>query len=132
MLATSERVRPCSARFSRSSSGRVITRSSPSRATVMVSGASCSSVPFGPFTVTRLPEIVTSTPLGTGMGILPIRDISSPHLTEDLAADTLLTRLAVGHETLVRRENRDPHAAEYARDALGLGVDAQAGLRHAA
>jgi hypothetical protein len=76
MFATSERVRPCSARFSRSSSGRVTISSSPSRATVIVSGASCSSVPRGPFTVTCRPSIVTSTPLGTGMGILPIRDMA--------------------------------------------------------
>ena len=36
---------------------------------------SCSSWPFGPFTVTCPPAIVTSTPLGTVIGCLPMRDI---------------------------------------------------------
>jgi hypothetical protein len=31
-------------------------------------------VPMGPFTVARVPSTLTSTPLGTSMGILPMRD----------------------------------------------------------
>ena len=34
------------------------------------------SEPFGPLTETCDPSIVTSTPEGTGMGVLPIRDMA--------------------------------------------------------
>src|SRR5688572_21701468 len=103
MLATSERASPCRARFSRSSSGRVTTTCSPSFAIVMDGGAVYSSSPFGPLTRTREPSIATSTPEGIVMGCLPTRDISSllPDVTEDLAADLVLARLAVGHQTLI-------------------------------
>src|SRR5437763_16372850 len=134
MFATNERVNPCSARFSRSSSGRVTISSSPSRVIAMLSGASCSSVPFGPVTVTRVPSSVTSTPLGIGMGFLPMRDMGRtplPDLAEDLAAHAALTRFAVGHESLVGREDRDAHAAEDTGHRIGLGVHAQARLRDA-
>ena len=33
------------------------------------------SVPFGPFTVTQLPSILTSTPAGIFIGFLPILDM---------------------------------------------------------
>src|SRR5207248_4102233 len=98
------------------------------RRTTMSSGASCSSSPFGPFTTTRRPSIVTSTPFGMGIGFLPIRDIRSPHLAEDLAAHAALARLAVGHETLVRGQDRDAHAAEHAGHRVGLRVHAQSRL----
>jgi hypothetical protein len=42
---------------------------------VMVSGSSWLRVPLGPLTVTVVPSTVTSTPLGTGMGDNPIRDM---------------------------------------------------------
>src|SRR3954467_5301704 len=115
MLFTSDRVRPWSARWARSSSGRVTTMSSPSRATVMSSGASISSRPFGPLTAMCDPLIVTSTPDGTVMGFLPILDMALPDLTEDLAADLALTRLAVGEKTLVGGQDRDAHPAEHPR-----------------
>jgi hypothetical protein len=35
-------------------------------------------VPLGPVTVARVPSTLTSTPLGTSMGSLPIRDIERP------------------------------------------------------
>ena len=39
-------------------------------------------VPLGPFTVARVPSTVTSTPLGTSMGILPMRDnVGLPYQT---------------------------------------------------
>ncbi len=66
-------------RASRSSLGLVTTSvlaSSVSLATVMGSTTACVRVPFGPLTVTCEPSIVTSTPDGTGIGSLPIRDIS--------------------------------------------------------
>ena len=43
--------------------------------TLIVSGTSCARVPLGPFTTTVRPSMVTSTPDGTVMGCLPIRDI---------------------------------------------------------
>src|SRR5215813_12626991 len=115
MFATSDRVRPCSARFARSSSGRDTSSVSPSRVIEMLPGASCSSVPLGPLTVTCVPSRVTSTPLGIAMGCLPTRDMALPDLAEDLTADPTLARLTVGHETLVGGEDGDPHAAEDAR-----------------
>src|SRR5262245_20268959 len=132
MLLTSERVSPWSARLRRSSSGRVTTTSSPSRAIVISSGAWISSSPFGPLTAIRRPSLVTSTPLGITMGFLPTRDMVLPDLTEDLAADLALARLAVGEQTLVGGQDRDPHAAEDPRDLVGGAVDAQPGLGHAA
>src|SRR6476646_1035978 len=134
MLATSERVRPCSARFSRSSSGRVTIRSSPSRVTVIDSGTSCSRVPFGPWTVTCPPSSVISTPLGMVMGFWPIRDMGEtplPDLAQDFAAHAALARLAVGHEPLVGREDRDAHPAEHAGHVARARVHPEAGLRDA-
>ena len=76
MLLTSVRVRPCRERESRSSSGRVTLISPPSLATVIGSTTAWVSEPFGPFTVTVGPSMVTSTPAGTGIGSRPIRDMS--------------------------------------------------------
>src|SRR5436190_1260092 len=86
MFATSERVRPCSARCSPRSVGRETTTVSPSWATSMSRGMAVESSPLGPLTRTLPGSIATVTPLGTGMGCLPMRDIlSSPDLREDLA-----------------------------------------------
>src|SRR5688500_9147634 len=131
MLLTSDRTRPCMARFWRSSFGRSTSSSSPSWRKVISPGMSRSRVPFGPFTVSWRPAIVTSTPLGTGMGDLPIRLMTSPHEAEDLAAHVALARFAVGHEPLAGREHGHAQAAEDPRDLRGLAVDAQAGLGHA-
>ena len=79
---------------------------------------SCSSWPFGPFTVTCAPSIVTSTPLGTVIGCFPMRDMMAtplPDLAQDLAADLALARFPVGQQTLVGGQDRDPHAAEHRR-----------------
>src|SRR5204863_2797187 len=54
-----------------------------------------------------------------------------PDLAEDLAAHSTLARLAVGHESLVGREDGDAHAAEHAGHVARTRVDAQAGLRDA-
>ena len=63
--------------LSRSSSGRA-TASEPSSAfsTLIPPASVWLSVPFGPFTVTVSPSICTSTPDGTGTGILPMRDMA--------------------------------------------------------
>ncbi|MNC99921.1 hypothetical protein D3C83_183710 [compost metagenome] len=53
-----------------------ITRSLPSSCLTTISGRMVLfSSPFGPLTVTSAPLMVTVTPLGTGIGNLPIRDI---------------------------------------------------------
>src|SRR5690606_4475455 len=124
MLLTSDRTSPCSARFSRSSSGRSTTSVSPSWRTVMAPGRSRSSTPLGPRTVMCRPATDTSTPLGTGMGDLPTRDMGSPHEAQDLAADVALARLAVGEQALAGREDRDAQPAEDPRDLGGPRVDA--------
>src|SRR5215831_11113710 len=134
MLFTSERVRPCSERFSRSSSGRSTRRVSPSWRTTMAPGTGRDSWPFGPFTVTAPPAMVTSTPLGTVIGALPMRltGASSPHVAEDFAAHAALARLTVGHEPLAGRQDGHPEPAEHTRHPVGLGVHPETGLRHPA
>src|SRR3954453_22838307 len=102
MLATRVRDSPCRALLSRSSSGRLM-RIEPSSARSIVMGSTrvWFSVPFGPFTVTSRPEIVTSTPDGTGMGIFPIRDIwllPSPDVGEDFPAHASLGGLPIGEQ----------------------------------
>src|SRR4029079_5507485 len=81
MLLTSVRVRPWSCLCVFCSVGRVTTRRSSSRATVMSGCSSRVSEPLGPLTVTVRPSIVTSTPDGTVMGRRPIRDILSAYQT---------------------------------------------------
>ena len=56
------------------------------------------SSPFGPFTLTDSGSIETVTPDGTGIGCLPILDISRlPDLRQNLAADARRTRVVAGH-----------------------------------
>src|SRR5579884_4033462 len=131
MLATSERVRPCSARSSPRSVGRVTT-TSPSRCSILMrAGTCCCSVPSGPATATRAGSIVTVTPSGTGMGAFPIRLIRLPDEGDHFAADAALLRGAARDEAGRRREDRDAHPAEHARKAVLPRVDPAARLRHA-
>src|SRR2546422_11745158 len=88
MLLTSDRVRPWSCLWVFCSVGRVTTRFSSSRLTVMSGWSSRVSWPLGPVTVMIRPLIATSTPDGTGMGRRPIRDIFGlPDVREDFAAE---------------------------------------------
>src|SRR6476661_1357144 len=103
------------------------------------------SSPFGPFTVIALPWTVTVTPLGTGTGRLPIRDIvvgSLPDEGEELATGVGATCLRVRHQAA--RRAHDGHAETVAnagnvpdadvlpeprgRDALELADDRLATL----
>ena len=59
-------------------------------------------------------------------------EVVSPNAADELAADLLLTRLAVGHDPAARGEDRDAHARTDARDAVVADVDAAAGTRDAA
>ncbi len=47
----------------------------------MSGGTSRASLPFGPFTATVPPSTLTVTPVGTGMGVLPNRDMVLPFLS---------------------------------------------------
>src|SRR5438105_8518370 len=126
MFASSERLRPWSARPSCVSFARV-TVSVPSAWSTFTSGwKTRTSSPFGPFTETDWPFTLTSTPLGSVIGSLPMRLIrSSPHVRQDFAAEGLLLGLAAGHEPGRGRHDRDAQAAEDPWH-LGLaGVDPQ-------
>src|SRR5213592_3878427 len=132
MLLTSERVSPWRARCMRSSLGRSTSSTAPSWRTVMSGGNERDSEPRGPLTVISRPPRATSTPDGMLIGDRPTRDIRSPHVTEDLAADAALARLAVGHEALAGGQDGDAEAAEHAGEPVGLDVHAQTRLRHPA
>src|SRR3954452_17383167 len=121
MLAISVRVSPCSAREVRSSSGRLTCSVPSSCATSIGVATEWLSSPLGPLTVTCRPSIATSTPLGTGIGILPMRDMllllsldpRSPAVGEDFPAHALLVALPVGEQARGRREDRDAEPAEH-------------------
>src|SRR5438105_2561511 len=131
MLATSARASPWNARVWRSSLGRSTSNCVPSWRTVMSPGSSQLNAPLGPVTSSMRPESRTSTPAGTGMGALPMRDIvASPHVTDDFAADALFARVAIRHQSLARRNDCDAETTQHAGDLAGLAVDAQARCRH--
>src|SRR6185312_17411888 len=88
----------------------------------------CCSSPFGPFTRTSSGSIVTSTPLGTGMGCFPIRLIArSPDVGDHFAADPLPARVVAGHYALRSGDDRGAHAAEDLRHLAGRHVLAAPG-----
>src|SRR3982750_541027 len=135
MLATRVRERPWSALWRGSSDGRETVTSSFASATVMSAGSVRDSSPRGPFTFTVLPSTETVTPLVTGTGFFPIRDIVvGPGLVDDgqeLAAGPRLARLAVRHDPLRGAQDRHPEPVAYARDLGDADVLAQPGGRHA-
>src|SRR4051812_36779345 len=132
MFAMSERVRPCSDLWFASSVARVTLSVLSARSIVMPSGTRCDSSPRGPFTLTVLPSTVTVTPAGIVTGILPIRDMVGllPDDGDELAAGARLPRLTVGHQALVRAQNREAEAVANARDLAGADVLAKARGRH--
>src|SRR5947209_18784901 len=86
-------------------------------------GTCCCREPSGPETATRPGSSCTVTPEGTSMGLLPIRLIDSPDEAHDFAADSALLRGSARDETGRRRENRDAHPAEHARQTILARVD---------
>src|SRR5215471_14108418 len=97
-------------------------------------GAANCNVPFGPFTVTASLAILHSTPFGNAIGFLATRDIVVLQLrdgADDFAADALLARLRVGHDSGRRRDDRDAEPAHDLGQFVLVAVDAQAGTRHA-
>src|ERR1700712_2723035 len=136
MLLTRVRVSPWRDLESRWSSGRGAARV-PSSSLEMAIGSTTEwdRVPLGPLTVTVRPSIVTSTPVGTGIGSLPIRDMRCdplPDVGEDFPAHLLLGGLPVGQQTGRGRDDGDAEASEDLRQLGGTRVDAQAGLGDAA
>src|SRR5688572_31374655 len=132
MLATSVRVRPCSALCCASSDGR-FTRIWPSSSASAISSWSERLIsPFGPFTVILCPSICALTPLGSGTGFLPIRDIVRPlpDHREDFTAHAGGAGFAVGHEALRRAEDRHAEAVLDARDLARLDVAPEPRRRH--
>src|SRR2546428_7675506 len=73
----------------------------------------------------------TSTPFGTAIGILPTRDIASPHVAQYLAAQSVAASLFARHYALRRRKYRDTQAAIHSRDLPAPHVHTQARLAHA-
>src|SRR5437016_2493672 len=105
----------------------------PSSTTTRIDGDSVRvSVPLSPDTLTWLPSSVTVTPGGTVTGILPMRDIRSPHVGDDFAAEPGALRGASGHEAVRRRDDRDAETAEHARDLRLARVHTQTRLADAA
>src|SRR5262245_1926371 len=113
MLAMSVRVSPCSSRACLPSSGRS-TRSAPSSRTSVSCGAmSRLRSPLGPLTDTWVPSTVTSTPGGTVMGSLPMRDMGDlPDVRQDLATQLALAGLLTGHDPLAGADDDQAQAAE--------------------
>src|SRR4051794_11301702 len=134
---------PCTALASRARSRPWRERSvppSPGRWTSIVpssltstgypSKRACSTRPLGPSATKRPSAICTLVPLGTGIGILPTRDIASllPDLAQQLAADPPLARLSVGEQPLRRRDDPDAEAVAHGLDLFRLAVDPAARL----
>src|SRR5919108_3664585 len=138
MLAIRLRVSPCSARCSPRLVGRS-TVSVPFDWSIFIAGLTAwLSSPLGPLTVTRPGASETVTPSGISIGFFPIRLIAilavarrSPDVGDDLAADTLLARLVAAHHAAGSRDDRRPHAAEYARHLGAADIAAPARPRDA-
>src|SRR6476661_7125309 len=131
MLATSVRVRPCSARSWPRSVGRA-TVIRPSACSIFILGGTCCCrFPSGPLTMTRPGSIDTDTPAGISIGCLPIRLISLPDEAHDFAADSFLFGRAGRDQTRRRGQNCHAHSTEHARKAVLARVDTAAGLGHA-
>jgi hypothetical protein len=76
MLLISVRDSPCSSLALRSSFGRSTVKLPLSSRSIVIGSASVwESDPFGPLTVTFGPSIDSSTPVGTVIGLRPMRDI---------------------------------------------------------
>src|SRR5215207_1064565 len=129
MFAIRLRVRPCSARSSPRSVGRLTTIVLSACSTCMRAGTCWVSSPSGPFTITRPGESETDTPAGSSMGCLPIRLIGSPDEADDFSADSLLGRGSARDQTVGGGQDRDAHPAEDARQPVLARIDAASWLR---
>src|SRR6185369_17522472 len=90
-------------------------------------------VPSGPLTEIWPAAMLTSTPFGTAIGYLAMRDMGPPlrHDAEDFAADAVGASLAIGHDAARGGQDRHAQAVHHARDVAAALVDAQPRLRDA-
>src|SRR4051812_24012067 len=131
MFAIRLRVRPCSARCSPRSVGR-LTRSSPSSCLTSIARALASeSSPLGPFTLTCSGWMLTSTPSGTAIGCLPIRLIALPDPRDELAADPGAASVVAAHDSTRGGDDRGAHAAQHLGDLARAHVAPVARAREA-
>src|SRR5699024_5302824 len=99
---------PCNERFSLSSSGRLNVIVFLSIFTSILSLNSLDISPLVPFTVSVLPETLTSTPSGSSIGLCPLRDINFtsvltlvlPHISEYFSTNCLLTCFFIRQNTI--------------------------------
>src|SRR6187549_2207463 len=131
-LATRLRARPWNLPSSLSSSrtGRA-TRVASSCLKAIPGGRAWRSLPFGPCTSTAPSDTWIFTPLGIGMGFLPIRDMfNSPHVAEHFAADALAARLAPGHHAARGGQDGGAQTPEHGRHVFAAEVDTASGAAH--
>src|SRR5580658_4834155 len=119
----------------------------PSSFRLTLSGSERASVPLGPLISMDRSLTVAVTPLGMGIGFLPVRDcrtfsvveasgacacivMGSPHLAKQLAADALPARFTIRHHPTARAQYRDPHPGADAIDAVVTHIDATARRRY--
>ena len=132
MFAISVRVRPCSARSSPRSVGRVTVSVPSSCATACARAPAAAGSPSGPVTATRPGSIGMVTPLGISIGLFPIRlMVFPPDEAHDFAADAALLRGSARDETGRRGQDRDAHPAQHARQTILPCVDPAARRGHA-
>src|SRR5262245_52477036 len=113
MLARCARIRPCLARFCRSSSARRTVILSASALIVTPVGTALVSSPFGPLTLIAPGFWASVTPFGSGSTFLPIRLMapgSLPDFAQKLAAQAFLAGGSIRHQSFGRRQDRDAQA----------------------
>src|SRR5690349_1342273 len=130
MLATSARMVPDIALAWLELPSALHFSSSPSFSMPTFGSIERAMLPSGPLTEIWVGVMVTSTPFGSGMGFLAIRDmaLSSGDDADHFAADTGGARLAITHDALRGRDDRDTQAVHHARQVVAPLVDAQARL----
>src|ERR1035441_8555265 len=129
-LAARARVSPCSAACW--SEARLTSSLPVDCSKVMPSGIGTRSLPLGPVTSNCSPTLIL-TPLGSGIGFLPILDIaqtSLPDTAENFPADMFLLRGPAGHDSARGGHDVDPHAAQHARDVGLADIHAAPGPRY--
>src|SRR5262245_31754066 len=143
MFATSARVSPWIAQAVRRSAPRP-TKTVPSASfTEQRSWTRSSRRPLGPLTSTCCPWTPIWTPFGIAIGFFPILDIvpflapvaarwvALPDVAEDLPAHLRLAGIPVREQPARRRQDRDPHPPEDARNAVRPDVEPPPRLRDA-
>src|SRR5262249_24573088 len=128
-LATSARASPWTARCSSVSRSALSTPSFCS--SLLRRGTPTVLLPFGPCTSILSAAMPIFTPVGTVIGLRPIRDIFLPNLAENFAADAGFASGAAAHQAFRRGQNADAQAADDGANFGRAGVTASAGARNA-